>query len=308
MRRAFVTGGSGFVGGHLIERLVADGVAVRALARSERSADAVRAFGAEPVRGDLDDVDALRAGARGCDVAFHSAAHLGDRGSRAEFERVNVGGTLNVLRGCTEAGVARFVHVGTEAALLAGEPLVAADETLPLRPDSPAAYSATKARAEAAVLTFPGPMAVSVVRPRFVWGPRDTTLLPLITEQVSSGKFAWVGGGRHRTSTTHVANAVEGLVRAADRAPDGGVYFVTDGEPVVFREFVSALVRTQGLEPPDRSLPVPVAKLLARVPGSPLPPFALWVSTQECTLVDARARRELGYAPVVSREDGLRDL
>ena len=135
---AFVTGGSGFIGGRLLRRLTGDGWTVRALARSERSAAAVAEAGAEPVRGDLDEVEAMRAGAEGCDVAFHAAAFVGEWGKRSEFEQGNVVGTKNALEACRSAGVRRFVHVGTEAALLAGQPLVNVDETAPLRPDSPA--------------------------------------------------------------------------------------------------------------------------------------------------------------------------
>src|SRR6476619_1487192 len=129
MSTAFVTGGSGFVGGRLIERLVRDGHTVRALARSDAPAARVRELGAEPAPGELAEVDAMRAGAEGCELAFHAAATLGDWGHRADFERGNVQGTANVLRACADAGVRRFVHVGTEAALMAGEPLVEVDET-----------------------------------------------------------------------------------------------------------------------------------------------------------------------------------
>jgi nucleoside-diphosphate-sugar epimerase len=135
---AFITGGSGFIGGRLIQRLVADGLGVRALARSEAAAAKVREHGAEPVSGELGDVGAMRAGAEGCELAFHAAAILGDWGRREEFERGNVEGTRNALTACAEAGVRRFVHVGTEAALMAGQPLVNVDESAPLRPDSPA--------------------------------------------------------------------------------------------------------------------------------------------------------------------------
>ena len=86
------------------------------------------------------------------------------------------------------------------------------------------------------------------MRPRFVWGRGDTTLLPVMTEMVRAGRFAWIGGGRHRTSTTHVDNAVEGLVLGAERGAPGGVYFVTDGEPVVFRDFITRLLATQGVD------------------------------------------------------------
>src|SRR5215218_10274032 len=103
MPTAFVTGGSGFTGGALIERLRAEGWDVRALARSEAAAEAVRRRGAEPVAGDLEDVAAMRAGAEGCEVAFHAAAKVEDWGEREEFERMNVRGTENVIAACREA-------------------------------------------------------------------------------------------------------------------------------------------------------------------------------------------------------------
>ena len=318
---AFVTGGSGFIGGRLIDRLRSEGWDVRALVRSDRSAEAVRARGAEPVRGDISDVASIHAGAAGCSYAFHAAAHVGDWGPRSEFVRDNVLGTNNALAGTAGAGVRRFVHVGTEAALLAGQPLVNADESLPLRPDSPSLYPSTKALAEQAVrqANRPGLFETVVIRPRFVWGPGDTTVLPSLVAAVKSGQFRWIGGGRHRTSTTHVDNVAEGLWLGATRGTAGGVYFVTDGEPVVFRDFVSRLLATQGIDAPSGELPAPVARALAsageaawrRLPlkGSPpLTRMALWVSSLECTIDISRARAELGYAPVVSIEDGLAGL
>jgi len=320
MAATFVTGGSGFIGGRLIERLRADGHAVRALARSTSAAERVREHGAEPVEGDLADVAAMRAGAQSCELAFHAAAMLGDWGKRDDFEQGNVVGTRNALQACAEAGVRRFVHVGTEAALLAGQPLVDVDETAPLRPDSPALYSATKARAEQAVLAANRDgFETVVVRPRFVWGVGDTTLLPVMIEMVRAGRFAWIGGGRHRTSTTHVENTVEGLVLGAARGRPGNAYFVTDGESVVFREFISELLATQGEAAPSRSIPTMAARAiasagetawgLAPLPGRPpLTRLAFWLSSQECTIRIDRARDQLGYAPVMSIADGLAQL
>ncbi|MFL5908969.1 MAG: NAD-dependent epimerase/dehydratase family protein, partial [Gaiellaceae bacterium] len=171
MGTAFVTGGSGFVGGALVRRLVRDGWTVRGLARSDASATAVRDAGAEPVRGDVSDLDALRTGARGAEVVFHAAAKVEDWGPAEEYERVTVQGTRNALAAARDAGVRRFVHVGTEAALMAGKPLVNVDETAPLRPDSPAPYPWSKAKAEQAVRDANGDgFETVVVRPRFVWG------------------------------------------------------------------------------------------------------------------------------------------
>lgn len=317
---AFVTGGSGFIGGKLVQRLVAEGRAVRALARSDEAAERVASLGAEPVRGELGDPASLAAGAKGADVAFHLAAHLGEWGAWEDFERGNVEGTRNALVACASAGVKRFVHCGTEAALMAGEPLIHVDETAPLRPDSRAPYPATKAKAEQVVREAAREGFDTVaLRPRFVWGEGDTTLLPEMVSTVEAGRFAWVGGGRNVTDTTHVDNVVEGLVLAATKGRSGEAYFVTDGEPVVFREFVTELLRTQGVEPPDRSLPAwsaaPMARLceaawkLLPLPGEPpMTAFRAWLLTQECTIDVSKARSELGYKPVISHEQGLAAL
>ncbi|MEA2367201.1 MAG: hypothetical protein QOI32_2713 [Thermoleophilaceae bacterium] len=318
MPTAFVTGGSGFVGGALIERLRREGWDVRALARSEKAAERVRSLGAEPAMGDLDDAASLTSGAEGCEVAFHAAAKVEDWGDPTDYERLNVQGTQNVIDACRAAGVRRLVHVGTEAALMAGQPLVNVDETAPLRPDSPSLYPWSKAKAEQRVRDADGIETV-VVRPRFVWGRGDTTLLPAITQMVRSGRFRWIGGGRQLSATTHIDNTVEGLWLAATRAPAGGVYFVTDGEPVVFRDFLTEMLGTQGVTIPDRSVPAPVARAAAAAsewiwrllkrPGSPpLTRFAVWVSSQECTIDISRAERELGYRPVISREEGFAEL
>jgi nucleoside-diphosphate-sugar epimerase len=317
---AFVTGGSGFIGGALIERLRAEGWDVRALARSDAAADRVRQRGAQPVPGDLTQQDMLRAGAEGAELCFHAAAKVEDWGDREEFERLNVQGTANVIAACREAGVRRLVHVGTEAALMAGQPLVGVDEDTPLRPDSKALYPSTKAKAEQLVRAANGDgLETVVIRPRFVWGRGDTTLLPALVELVRSGRFRWIGGGGQLTATTHIDNTVEGLWLGATRAPAGSVYFVTDGEPVVFREFVSRMLETQGVAPPSGTLPAGVAgaaagvteglwRLLRRPGRPPLTTFSVWVSSQECTIDIGRAERELGYRPVKSRDEGLAEL
>jgi nucleoside-diphosphate-sugar epimerase len=319
-RTAFLTGGSGFVGGALLRRLTRDGLRVRALARSERSAAQVAELGAEPVRGELSDPQTLRDAASGCDVAFHAAAKLGEWGPWEEFERINVKGTRDLIDSCRAAGVGRLVHVGTEAAITAGQPLEMVDEQAPLRPDSKAHYCASKALAEQAVREGNGNgLETVVVRPRLVWGPGDATVLPGIVAAVEQGRFAWIGGGRHRTSTTYIDNAVEGLMLAAERGRPGEAYFVTDGEPVEFREFVTRLLATQGVEAPTRTMPAGLARAAAaglegfwralRLKGTPpLTRTAVWLSAVEMTIKIDKAREELGYRPPVSIEEGLERL
>lgn len=319
-RTAFVTGASGFIGGALAESLIADGWSVRALSRSEEAATKVAAVGAEPVRGDLDSAVAISEGAAGCEIAFHAAALPAEWGALGEFERANVLGTGNALSGCRAAGVRRFVHVGTEAAHFAMEPLVQIDESEPLRPDSPVMYSATKARAEELVRAANGGGFETVVmRPRLVWGPGDVTVLPGFVDAVEAGRFSWIGGGRHLTSTTHIDNVVHGLRLVAAEGRPGDAYFVTDGEPVVFREFITALLATRGVTPPDRNVPRSAARVAAvgcealwrrlPLPGRPpLTRLAWFLTANETTIISTKARSELGYEPVITVAEGLERL
>lgn len=317
--KAFVTGGSGFLGGRIIRTLKRRGHQVRALARSERAVQAVGEAGAEPVEGDLTSVEALRAGMSGCELVIHAAARVKGK-LRAEFIEDNVRGTENVLEACRTAGVKRLVHVSTEAVLLGGDPLVRVDETRPRPERGLGPYSDTKARAEAQVLACNGAgLETVVVRPRFIWGAGDTSVLPQLVEAVKSGKFVWVGGGRHQSSVCHVENAAEGTVLAAEKGTPGAVYFLTDGEPVEFRAFVSELLEAAGVKPPRRSAPgwllQPVAFAVealwtATAPGAVAPVLReqLALIGEEVTVDDSKARRELGYAPAVTRAEGMAEL
>jgi len=319
MTRAFVTGGSGFVGRNLIAIMKARGWEVRALARSDAAAQAVVEAGAEPVRGDLDDEAAMTAGMRGCEYAFHAAAKVEQFGRRADFLRINVDGTQHLLDAARAAGVKRVVHVSTEA-VLCGTRIVGVDESAP-RPKHPVGlYAETKGLAEDRVLAANRDgLETVIVRPRFIWGKGDTTLLAALTYAVESGKFAWIGGGHHLTSSCHVRNVCEGTLAAAERGRPGEIYFLTDGPPVEFRAFVTRMLATRKVTPQDRSLPRWLAgavgavmegvfRLFAPSGQPPLTRMTVRLIGEEVTVRDDKARRELGYRAHVSVDEGMAEL
>jgi nucleoside-diphosphate-sugar epimerase len=313
VKRAFVTGGSGFLGRALIAALVARGVEVVALSRSEKADAQVAKQGATPVRGDLDDTAAMQAGMAGCDVVSHAAAYVDEHGKLADHLRVTVEGTKNTLAAAKAAGVPRFVHVGTEAVLADGKPIVRADETRPYPAKPAGPYPISKGLAEQAVIAANAPGFTTVgIRPRFIWGKDDTSLLPKLTERIASGKFAWIGGGRYLTSTCHVDNVVEGALLAAENGKGGEVYFLTDGEPVEFRAFMTDMLATQGVDPGTRSVPRWVAKTLAALTGwmsrPPVTKTAIALIGGEVTVVDDKARKELGYQGKVTLDAGLAEM
>ncbi len=320
MPSAFVTGGSGFVGRNLIGRLRKDGVEVRAIARSEKARKAVEEAGAKAVPGDLDDVAAMCAGMKGCETVYHVAAVVELAGDEKHIFEINVTGTENALRAAREAGVKAFINVGAAAVIADGKSLHGVDETYVL-PNGPVGiYPRTKALAENLVqeANAPGFRTVTL-RPPYIWGKGDTSSLDEIIRAVKSKRFAWIGGGESILPTCHVRNLCEALVLAAEKGKGGEIYFVTDGEQWPARKILTEVLKTQGLTPPDISIPRPLAlgaaylcEFLWRVlplPGAPpIVRTMIYLIGTDIAVSDAKIRRELGFKNVVSMAEGLREM
>lgn len=314
---AFVTGGSGFVGRNLIPALIERGYQVRALARSEQAIQTVKNLGAQAVKGDLSMVELIYEAMQDCQLVCHSAAHLGDWGKYKDFYRDNVKGTENVLEAAQAAKVEKFVHVGTEAVLVGGPPIIRVNETQPIPLEPQGLYPATKALAEQRVLAAnTASFTTIVVRPRLIWGKDDTTILPKLVESVRSGQFKWIDGGHYLTSTCHVTNVCEGIILAAEKGRGGQVYFLTDGQPIEVREFFTKMLKTQGITSESGSIPGWLAMAIAQLieffwttyeltGQPPVTVTALRLIGTEVTVDDTKARKELGYQGLVSLEAGL---
>ncbi|WP_211664512.1 NAD-dependent epimerase/dehydratase family protein [Lysobacter enzymogenes] len=320
MKRVFLTGGSGFLGGVLIQRLRADGVEVVALARSAGSAAAVEALGAQACRAGLGDTATIAAAMRGCDTVFHVAAHFTEWDTYAAFHQANVAGTESMLQAAREAAVPVFVAAGAAGVVMGRpEPMLGIREDRPLRFPRWAPYTASKAVAEQRVRQADGDgFRTVVVRPPMIWGagmPMLDEMLPL----VEAGRFALPGDGQHLISTAHVRNVAHALVLAARHGRGGEAYFVSDGDDIAFARMVADLLAVRGLAPVERTAPFALAwaaasamelvwRTLRLRSKQPLTRQMLRMIGQAFTLDDAKARSELGYAPIVRRSEGLEEM
>jgi nucleoside-diphosphate-sugar epimerase len=317
MQKVFVTGGSGFVGSHLIKALVGDGISVMALARSERAASRVRGSGASPVAGDLSDEETLHKGMVGCDTVFHLGSWLPDWDMKTA-RKVNIEGTRLLLQAARDEGVTRFVYVSGTGVMVGRGNVDHVDETVPRGPPV-GVLSASRIQSEALVeAANDSRLATVVVRFPFVWGQGDT-FRPVLIRLVKSGRFRWIGDGNQLISTCHVCNAVSGLLLAAMRGRPGHIYWIADPLPISFREFVQEQLAIDGLMAPEQSISKNTALALAAVLSAVsrflgvkrppmLTPTVVRFLSQKITVNDAKARSELGYRSLVDWERGLREL
>jgi len=267
--KAFVTGGTGFIGTHLVNALLARGDAVTCLARSPAKAAALEQRGVRIVRGDLDDAAALRQGCAGADVLVHLAGRIAAR-DQGEFMRANRDGTANVLDAAVEQPPRRFVYVSSIAAAgptVAGHPI---DETRPPAPVTP--YGRSKLAGE--VLVRAAALPWTIVRPPIVYGEGDRATFGIF-RLANLGVVPLFGDGTQQLSLIHVADLVAALLAVvATERTVGRVYFAAHPEITTARQLAMGAGRALGKTP--RVVPVapPVARavlwtagVLARLAG-----------------------------------------
>jgi 2-alkyl-3-oxoalkanoate reductase len=321
---ALVTGGAGFLGRRIVDRLLSQGRPVAVLGRTP--APDLEARGVRFIRADLGDAAAVRAAIAGAGTVFHVAAKVGVWGRYADFFSANVLGTRAVLAGCREHGVRRLVYTSTPSVVYNGGDLAGADESLPLTTRCPSPYPLTKALAEREVLAAHSPgLATVALRPHLVWGPGDPHLVPRILARARSRRLRIVGEGRNRVDMVHVENAADAHIaaEAALRAPDspagGKAYFITNGEPVVLWDWINGLLAGLGETAVTRKVPLGTASLIGaaceaawgilRLRGEP--PMTRFIAAElarDHWFDGSAARRDLGYVPRVSMAQGLAGL
>ncbi|MFP4166912.1 MAG: NAD-dependent epimerase/dehydratase family protein [Opitutales bacterium] len=317
--KVLVTGGGGFVGHSIVERLLDRGYGVRAVGRSIQPDPAKPEL--ETIRGDVADFDTLDAACADVDAVFHVAAKAGVWGDWHSYYRPNVLGTQNVVRACLKHGVGSLVYTSTPSVAFNRGPLRGVDETTPYGHGRLSNYVGTKILAEREALAAAGDsLRVLALRPHLVFGPGDPHLLPRVIRRYRAGRLRIIGDGSNRVDVSYIDDVADAHINALDALlggrGSGKAYFISQGEPVCLWDWLNGIFKALGEQPLRRKIPLPLAygaaalcegawKLASRTSEPPLTRFvAVELAKDHYFSIDA-ARRDLGYRPKVSMETAV---
>jgi nucleoside-diphosphate-sugar epimerase len=314
-----VTGATGLLGSHIAEQLRERGERVRALVRPTSDTAFLRSLGVELVVGDLSEPASLPRAVEGADVVYHCAARVGDWGPWRAFQREVIDATANLLDACRRAGVGRFVH--TSSIIVYGRPRIrqeqfAEDEPLGQNPWMWDYYCQAKVRAEELCRQYPG--ALTIIRPSWIYGPRDRTTLPRVLKALDAGRVAILGSGDNLLNIVYAGDVADGAIRAAThpRAVGQAYNLSSEGE-VTQREFLDLLADTLGRPHIRRHISYPLAfwggwlsEVIGRLIRIRRPPhltrYAVALIGRSTRFSTAKAREQLGWQPRVRVYEGLR--
>jgi nucleoside-diphosphate-sugar epimerase len=316
-----ITGATGFVGGHLTEACTARGHKVRAIVRQGSDAPLLDHLGAEIIRGDITDVNVIQTAVTNADVVVHCAAKVGDQGPVEEYRTINVEPLRNLLEACRGKPLSRFIHMSS-LGVYEAKHHQGTDEAEPLPKSHLDGYSQTKVEADQLAQEYQKNHGVPLVilRPGFVYGPRDRTVLPKLIKRMTNGKVHYLGGDRRALNTIYVGNLMDAIFLAVEK-PDavGQIYNLTDGEFVSKRRFFEAVSDGMGLPRSKQILPRWLAAIVVRQlerqmrravakgKKSLLTPAQFKFLLLNLDFSIEKAKRELGYRPRFTFDEGMRE-
>jgi nucleoside-diphosphate-sugar epimerase len=321
--KILVTGGGGFLGRHIVALLVKRDYTVSTFSRAPKPE--LRELGVTHMEGDLSDAAAVGRACAGMDAVFHTAARAGVWGSWLDFFEPNVLGTRHVLAACRQVGVPILVYTSTPSVVFNGEPFTGADESLPYGRNWLCHYAHTKSIAEREVLAANDGAAFRSIalRPHLIWGVGDPHIIPRVIAKARSGRLRIIGDGRNRVDITHVRDAAAAHLCALDALtkgnPGGKPYFISQGEPVVLWDWINQLLQSVGVPPIGKRISLRAAyRVGAVLEGiyklfriSAEPPMTRFVAVElakDHFFNTAAARKDLGYEPRTTSEEGIKEL
>lgn len=316
-----VTGGGGFLGSAIVRSLVAAGRLVRSFSRNHYPE--LERLGVEQVQGDLADAEAVRCACGNVEAVFHVAAKPPPWGPFADYYRANVIGTRNVIEACKACSVSRLIHTSSPSVVFDGGNMQNVDESAPYPSKFHAHYPRTKALAEKEVIQAGQQgLATIALRPHIIWGPGDHHFIPRLLARAH--RLRRVGDGTNRVDTIYVDNAVLAHILAEQRLKEdpslsGRVYFISQDDPIPAWEMIDRMLAAAGRPPVRKTISPTLAYLagalcegvysLFRLKSEP--PMTRFVARELATshwFNISAAKRDLGYRPEISIDEGLQRL
>lgn len=313
-----ITGATGLLGSHIAEQLVGQGERVRALVRPESDTTFLDGLGVERIVGDLGDPDSIKRAVAGADVVYHCAARVGEWGPWRAFREGIIEPAERVFDACNAGGVGRLLHVSSIAVY--GHPRERPDlftEEEPLGQDLwfRDFYRRAKIRTEELCRAYPG--AWTIVRPSWIYGPRDRTSLPRVFKALQTGRAALIGRGDNLLNIVYAADVAAGAILAANHPSAlGQAYNLSSDGELTQRQFLDVLTDAIGRPRVSRAVPFPIAfwgaffgeiiALLIRMKRSPyITRYAVTLVGRSIRYSTERARTELGWRPRMPAVEGL---
>lgn len=317
-----VTGASGLLGSHIVEQLTLRGAKVRALVRPTSDTSFLESQGCELVQGDVSDLESCHRACEGVARVYHSAAKVGDWGKWEEFEQITIQGTRNMLTAAAEAGVQRFCHISSISSYghPDGEGLVL-NETAPLGRGLHRWSYYSRAKVEAEKLVWDahksGKLVCTVVRPSWLYGPRDRATMGRLIDSIRNRKTKLIGSGDNRLNVVHAGNAAECAILAVESEKGAGEAFNASNDGVLTQaQYFNSVAAALGEPPIRKHVPYKVAKSAAFVFecvghffGKKKPPlvtrYSVWLIGRRCFFDCTKAREQLGWQSTVPYETGI---
>lgn len=323
-RNILITGGQGFVGRALVDRFADNGHRVTCVDMLDQPFRDDVTF----LKLDIRDAAAVKTALEGMDSVIHNASLVHTKHNREEdVWAVNLGGTENIMAACEAHGIPRLVYISSASAVYEGEDIENGDETLPYSSISQAPYADSKIAAEKKVLAFDGNTVTRTcaIRPHVIFGAGDNRFIPAILEKAKQGKLKRAIGDRDKLSDfTYIDNLVDAVIAAEDKLQPGApvcgqAYFVTNGEPMAFFDFIEKMLLEIGYPPITGKVPywlaysvAAIAETIDTLKGGTLNAedgltrFAVRYMVTHHYFNIEKAKRDLNWSPKISLEEGIR--
>lgn len=313
--KVFITGATGFLGKHLIGRLVTENHEIKALTRR---ANALKDKSVTEVVGNLANIDEWKKELNDCDVVVHCAAKVEFWGKWEEFYKDNVHASIQLLKAAEQNNVKRFIYISSESVLQAKNDLIDIDESYPYPKEPNSFYGKSKKLAEQQIVAFNGNIQKIILRPTFIYG-KGGTAIETIKQKIQSGGFSWIDKGNIKVEMVYVENVVEAIVKAFDNGKNNSVYNVTDHSCLTAKQFFTDLMALENVTIAEKSIPSFIAKPIASIVESIwkllglktnplLTRFDLSFLAMNRQYKTDKSINELGYKPIYSTEQALNEM